>query len=110
MSDTLRSKAIRVAASLPKGSAGRKALLDVLASDRAARNPADVLRAELEKHIRGLGKVLDIRADDIIRGGGWLAVFDTECAALKAHYVYRGSPGLRLGKSNNPRGWYVAVD
>ena len=42
MTDTLRSKMIRLAASMPKGSSERKALLDVLADRTAALSETEV--------------------------------------------------------------------
>jgi hypothetical protein len=47
MADTLRSKMIRLAASMPKGSSERKALLDVLAGDRTGALSEDEVKKRL---------------------------------------------------------------
>lgn len=113
-----RSKLIRLAAETPKGP-DRTALLDMLGPTKVAafswggtapEHQVEKLRRELEKHTRGAGKVIYIRADDLTRSTGWTAVFDTEYAALKAYYTYRGSRGVRFGRSTNLGGWYMAVD
>lgn len=65
------------------------------------------LEQEMNKHVRGRGKVIHIVTDG--PGTGWAVVFDTEHAALKAFHVYRLSPGIRFGESKNMGGWYIST-
>jgi hypothetical protein len=115
MSDPLRKNLIRLAATMPKESSERKALLDVLAADieyagSATEQQKGRLVAEMEKHIRGAGKIIYVRMTDPTKDGSyWSVVFDTEYAALKAYYVYRNSPKIRFGKSPNMNGWFISV-
>ncbi len=63
------------------------------------------LTKELNKHVRGAGKVIEAQW----RGDrSWLVVFDTEYAALKAYYIYRGAPKVRFGKSGTGD-WYIST-
>lgn len=67
------------------------------------------LTQELNRVVRGAGVVIHVEGYEEAKGGGWIGVFDTEYAALKAHYAYRGSPGLKFGRSPTYGGWYVSV-
>ena len=67
------------------------------------------LRKEMQQHAGGAGKVIHAEMYEPAKGGGWVAVFDTEYAALKVHYKYRGSPGVRLGRSPTYDGWFVST-
>ena len=85
MTDSLRSKMIRLAASMPKGSSERKALLNVLAARWSAKEEiesaaAAVLKARsaVSDHLEGLGaerantrdyRLLQRAADDLNRAG-----------------------------------------
>ncbi len=107
-----RKRLIKMASTLPAGSEERRAILAAFAhSGTAPENQAEDLRRELDKRVRGAGKVIHIQMADVMTGdGSWRAVLDTEYAALKAYYVYRRSPGVRFGESRNLGGWYIAVD
>lgn len=67
------------------------------------------LRAEMEKHAGNAGKVLHVEAFEEAKGGGWIAVFDTEYAALKVHYKYLGTTTVKFGISPVWKGWYVST-
>lgn len=79
---------------------------DLLAPDRLAQGLRKRLEQELDKIVRGAGKVTDVLTDG--PGTGWTVVFDTEYAALKAYYHYRYSKGIHLGKSQTG-GWFISV-
>jgi hypothetical protein len=61
----------------------------------------------MQRIVGNAGNVVHAEMYEEAKGGGWAVVFDTEYAALKAFYKYRGSPGLRFGKS--PQGWYIST-
>lgn len=91
--DNLRTKLIRLAATLPKGS-DRQALLDVLAiEDNGTASPDEMAKklAELKKVVQGAGKVLSLVADSSKLGGGWVATVDTEWAALRLYREYNSA-------------------
>lgn len=64
------------------------------------------LKDEMEKVVRGAGKVLEAVAYAPAKGGGMTVLFDTEYAALKAYYFFRSNNNVRLTKL--PRGWAVS--
>jgi hypothetical protein len=64
------------------------------------------LRTEVERIIRGAGKIVDLVAYAEAKGGGWSAVLDTEYAGLKLYYVYRRSDAHLDKKGSN---WVVSV-
>ena len=107
-----RKALIRLASTMEKGSPERRVILAAFThSGTAPEDQAEDLRRELDKRVRGAGKVIHIQMDDVMTSdGSWTAVFDTEYAALKAYYVYRRSPGVRFGEARNLGGWYVSVD
>jgi hypothetical protein len=61
---------------------------------------------ELNKIVQGAGKVIHVQSEG--PGSGWLVVFDTEYAALKAYYHYRRSEP-NFGKASTG-GWYVSIN
>jgi hypothetical protein len=63
------------------------------------------LEQEMNKIVRGAGKVTEVQTEG--PGSGWLVVFDTEYAALKAYYHYRHNKP-NFGKANGG-GWFVSV-
>lgn len=67
------------------------------------------LRHEMNKHVEGAGSCMLAEVYEDAKGGGWYALFDCEYAALRAFYVYRGSPGVRFGFSTNLDHWYVST-
>ncbi len=69
----------------------------------------ELLRKEMGKLAHDTGRVTHVEAYDHAKGGGWIVVFDTEYAALKVHYKFLGSPGLKFGKSPSCGGWFVSV-
>ncbi len=70
------------------------------------------LHSELTRVVGDAGKIIYVRADDFITppwsGKSWTVVFDTEYAALKSYYAYRGSD-VHFGRSENFGGWYITV-
>jgi len=65
------------------------------------------LRDQMQRTVGDAGSVVHAEMYEEAKGGGWAVVFDTEYAALKAFYKYRGAPGLRFGRS--PQGWYIST-
>lgn len=63
------------------------------------------LTAEIEKTIRGAGKLLEVVAYAEAKGGGWAATLDTEYAALKLFYAWRRSDTHLTKKGNT---WVVS--
>jgi hypothetical protein len=82
-------------------------------ADRIAEDPSGPLSREnqrlldeIEKHIGGAGKVLDVH----YRGPGWTVVFDTEYAALKAFHAYARGGRFKIEKAPGLNGWaFVAL-
>lgn len=71
MANTLRSKMIRLAATMPKGSSERKALLDVLASTRLDADVMDIMRLIHETRRVRHGWERDVsRAFNILNNAG----------------------------------------
>jgi hypothetical protein len=68
MSD-LRSKMIRLAASMPKGSTERKALLDVLKEGSYTWDELDVFKKDKQQALRLAGRVKPQELVEAIRGG-----------------------------------------
>ena len=62
---------------------------------------AERLRQEMNRHVKGRGTCVETEVYEEAKGGGWVAYFDGEYPALRAFYVYRGSPGVRFGFSEN---------
>ena len=56
---------------------------------------------EIQKHIKGVGKVIYVD----YRGPDWSVLVDTEYAALKVFYVYRGS--VEVKKANGAMGGWL---
>ena len=79
------------------------------AAAAAANRKNKRLRCEMNKHVAGRGSCVLAEVYEEAKGGGWFAVFDCEHAALRAYYVYRGSPGVRLGYSKTYEGHYISV-
>lgn len=67
------------------------------------------LRREMNRHVEGCGTCVVAELYEEAKGGGWLALFDCEFAALKAFYVYRNTPGVNLTFSTNLGHWAVTV-
>jgi len=65
------------------------------------------LRREVEKRIRGAGKIVDLVAYAPAKGGGWTVVLDTEYAALKLYYYYRMSDVHLTEKGST---WIISVN
>jgi hypothetical protein len=68
---------------------------------------------EIEKHIKGTGKVLFVDWEGV--GMGWSVIVDTEYAALKAFYAYNRAPGstsgVQIRKVNGGiPGWNIYTD
>ena len=78
----------------------------ILDPESLAEGLAKRLEHEMNKIVRGAGKVTDVQTEG--PGSGWLVVFDTEYAALKAYYHYRHNKP-NFGKANGG-GWYVSVN
>lgn len=81
------------------------------ATDKATARATEVrlgkkLRHEMNKHVKGAGTCVDTIFKSL--GDGWFAFFDGEFAALRAHYVYRNTPNISLGFSENLGLWYVS--
>lgn len=73
------------------------------------KRAAERLQKEMNRHVEGRGLCVETEVYEDAKGGGWVAFFDGEYAALRAFYVYRESPGVRFGFSENMRHWYVSV-
>lgn len=87
----------------------RHVAADLRESPEFRRRLEEGLRKEMERIVRGDGKVVHIEAYEPAKGGGCVVVFDTECAALKARYKYEGTPNLSFGKSPTYGGWYIST-
>lgn len=75
-------------------------------------NTAERLAAKLTRVMNQVvgdrGKVIYVVTEGL--GTGWIVVFDTEHAALKAYHAYRYAKGVRFGESKKVNGWFIAVD
>lgn len=61
------------------------------------------LAKEIESHIKGVGEVIYAE----YRGPDWSALVDTEFAALRVYYAYRGS--VRIEKAGGRMGgWLIS--
>lgn len=71
---------------------------------------AERFRARIEKELNRIvspaGKVTHVQSEG--PGSGWLVVFDTEYAALKAYYHYRHS-NPNFGKASTG-GWFMSIN
>lgn len=72
----------------------------------ASEHEFERLEKEVEKHIRGTGRITFIRWDGV-GDDHWTVVLDTEYAALKLWYTYRHSNPPPISKG--PKGWVVAI-
>ncbi len=79
--------------------------IESLSTEDGVPSPAEVrLIKQIESEIKGIGKVLVVDwQNPLIHGSGWSILVDTEYAALKLYWVYRGAVRIRRG----PRGWSV---
>jgi hypothetical protein len=55
------------------------------------------------------GHVIHAVGYEEAKGGGWVAVFSTEWAQLKAHYNYREGKNVNIGYSETYQGYYLSV-
>ena len=72
----------------------------------ASEHEFEGLEKEVEKHVRGTGRITFIRWDGV-GDDHWTVVLDTEYAALKLWYTYRHSNPPPISKG--PKGWVVAI-
>lgn len=116
MFDDLRPQIVHLAASFPKGSTDRTALLRVLKASEVefGGTASDRQHERFARDLSGVagdaGKLTYLRVDDPRSGTGWTAIFDTEFAALRVYYRWRKINGVNLGKAMTPGGgWFVSV-